>query len=224
MKYKAIIFDMDGTIIDSEHIWRKVTRDLIVSKGVDPTHELLEHFETNLKGLATHASCAFIKKELELHHTIEELMLEKHQRAIDLFNKQINFIDGFKAFHKRALEKNLKVGIATNADDNTLQKTKDKLNLHSFFGEHIYNITHVNNKHKPAPDLYLHTAEKLQLDPKECVAIEDSGHGIKAAVDAGMFCIGINTSKNRDLLHEAHLIIDHYDDICLKRLLKLKEA
>ena len=224
MKYKGIIFDMDGTIIDSEHIWRKVTHDLIVSKGIKPTFELLEDIEARFNGIGLRPSCLILKEELNLKDTVEELMVEKQQHVNRLFGDQIKFIDGFKNFHKRALEKNLKVSIATNADDRTLAKTIETLNLQDFFGDHIYNVTHVNNKHKPAPDLFLHAASQLGLDPKDCVAIEDSGHGIKAAVDAGMFCIGINTSKNRDSLKEAHLIIDRYDEICLKRLLKIKKA
>jgi len=116
-------------------------------------------------------------------------------------------------------KENLKVAIATNADDHTLEASMAKLKLDELFGEHIYNITHVNNKHKPAPDLYLHAAAQLGLDPKECIAIEDSFHGIRAAVTAGMFCVGINISKNIDYLRESHLIIEHYDEIILETLL-----
>lgn len=224
MKYKAIIFDMDGTIIDSNHIWQKVTRDLITSKGGTIPPKKMEMLEEQLRGLALHASCSLIKETIDLDHDLEELIAEKQQRALDFYHEYIGFIDGFKNFHKRVQQENLKVSIATNADDHTLKTAVKKLNLKEMFGNHIYNISHVNNKHKPAPDLYLHAAEKLGIEPKECVAIEDSGHGIKAAVDAGMFCIGINTGNDRKHLKEAHLVIDHYDDICLKRLLKVKDV
>jgi HAD superfamily hydrolase (TIGR01509 family) len=224
MKYKAIIFDMDGTIIDSSHIWKQVTRDLIVSKGGTLNPEILENLEKELIGLAIHAACAKIKDVMKLEHTIEDLMIEKKQRVLKLYAEKLAFIEGFKNFHDRTLQENLKVGVATNADDHTLEAAVGYLELKQFFGEHIYKISDVDNKHKPAPDLYLHAAEKLGLDPKDCVAIEDSGHGIKAAVDAGMFCIGINSGKDKQALKDAHLIIDHYDEICLKRLLKKKKT
>jgi beta-phosphoglucomutase-like phosphatase (HAD superfamily) len=68
--------------------------------------------------------------------------------------------------------------------------------------------------------LYLHAAKQIDIAAELCVAIEDSAHGIRAAKGAGMFCIGINTSKNLDNLKEADFIIDTYHDIDLPRLLK----
>lgn len=220
MKYKALIFDMDGTIINSEHIWKKATRDLIESKGVILSDEDHDKLNERLKGLAIRASCSIIKEETELEHALEDLMREKKQRAFDLYKNGIFFIEGFEDFHKQVLEHNLKTGIATSADDLTLQAAISHLKLDQFFGEHIYGISQVNEVYKPAPDIYLHTAAKLGIDPKECIAIEDSHYGVQAAVNAGMFCIGINTSKNRDNLKDAHLIVETYEEICLKSLLK----
>lgn len=223
MKYKAIIFDMDGTILDSEHIWRTATQDLIKSRIPDITPEELDMVEKQVKGLALSASCKYIKDILGFDHELEHLMEEKTQRALKLYKDKVHFIDGFKKFYTKAQEENLKMAIATNSDDQTLAAAIEKLNLRKFFGEHIYNITHVNNRHKPAPDLYLYAAEQLGIDPKECIAIEDSFHGVSAAVSAGMFCIGINTSKHLDYLRDSNLIIDGYKDIDLDDLLGLKE-
>ena len=220
MKYKALIFDMDGTIINSEHIWKKATRDLIESKGVILSDEDHDKLNERLKGLAIRASCSIIKEETAMEHALEDLMREKKQRAFDLYKNGIFFIEGFEDFHKQVLEHNLKTGIATSADDLTLQAAISHLKLDQFFGEHIYGISQVNEVYKPAPDIYLHTAAKLGIDPKECIAIEDSHYGVQAAVNAGMFCIGINTSKNRDNLKDAHLIVETYEEICLKSLLK----
>lgn len=220
MKFKAIIFDMDGTIIATNHIWQKVTRELILSKLPNACPKKIQKVEDKIRGLALIANCPIIKEIMSLEESVEDLIKEKQQIALNLYKQEIKFIEGFKDFYSRTQEENLKVSIATNADDHTLSASINKLKLTELFGEHIYNITHVNNKYKPAPDLYLHAADKLKIDPRECIAIEDSHHGVKAAVDAGMFCIGINTGKDRNKLKESHLIIDHYDEICLKKLLK----
>ena len=221
MKYKAIIFDMDGTITDSEHAWRKATRDLVIHKGGIFTEEKYNELENELKGLALPKSCKLLKDLIGIEDTVEELIEEKRNRALKLLTESLNFINGFESFHKSLVNKNILTGIATNADDSTLTISKNKLSLESFFGEHIYNISDVKES-KPHPELYLYAANKLSIEPNYCIAIEDSAHGVRAAKQAGMFCIGINTANNRDALHESDLIIDHYDEIELERLLRRK--
>ena len=159
---------------------------------------------------------------MELDDSLEDLITETSHFACELYEREVRFIDGFLKFHREATQKyNLKVGLATNADTQTLTITDKKLNLKNLFGEHLYNISHVNEVCKPNPDLYLHAAKKLNLDPQECIAIEDSAHGIQAAQSAGIFCIGINSANTPEQLSKAHFTIDTYDEIDLPRLLKI---
>lgn len=222
MKYKAIIFDMDGTIIDTDHIWESATRKLILSKGVILTPELEEELSRQLRGLALIKSCQIIKDLTKIIDPIEELIEQKSKLACSMYSEGVKFIPGFLEFHHKLKDHNIKSGIATNADDDTLNITKKALKLEQYFGGHIYNISHVNNIYKPNPALYLHAAKQLNIDPKDCIAIEDSAHGVKAAKAAGMYCIGINTSKNRNFLLESDHIIESYDEIDLNKLLLKK--
>src|SRR5438552_4165576 len=184
MKYKALIFDMDGTIIDTNDIWDLATKKIFQKKGFSLTPEQEQQLLSQFTGLALHECCRIIKETVKCNDSIENIMFEKSQIANDLFKKNVRFMNGFINFHKKVIQLGLKVGLATNADDATLRITNQKLNLEKFFGQHIYNISHVNNKGKPDPALYLHTANQLNVDPQQCIAIEDSKHGIKAAVNA----------------------------------------
>jgi beta-phosphoglucomutase-like phosphatase (HAD superfamily) len=157
MKYKAIIFDLDGTILFLENL----------------------RYTANTEGV---------------------------------------LVDSFLAFHAKAKELNLKMAIATNASTQITQHATNVVGLDSLFAHHIYTASLVA-KGKPSPDIYLHAAAQLNVAPEECIVIEDSHNGLRAARDAGMFCIGINTGKQLEQLMLAHLKIDHYDEIDLEKLL-----
>jgi HAD superfamily hydrolase (TIGR01509 family) len=222
MKYKAIIFDMDGTIADTEEIWQKATHQLILNKGISVDPKTQEDLVTQLRGSCTSKSCEIIKNVLKSSDTLEDLINEKSRLAWQFYSESIKFIKGFEDFFKKVKSLKLKTALATNADDKSLHLTNKYLNLEKFFGKHIYNITHVNNKSKPLPDIYLYAADKLKVNPKECIVIEDSDHGIKAAKDAGMFCIGINTAGKPELLKKADMIINEFSEIDLKKLISTK--
>lgn len=221
-EYKAIIFDMDGTIVDTNGIWENATNHLITRRGIEYSIELQKEINHKAHGLAIHKSCEIIKDIIGLEDSIESLILETTNIASGLYESGIKFIDGFEDFHKLVMTYNIKTGIATNADDNTLSITTNTLKLDRFFGEHIYNISKVNNVCKPDPAVYLHAAKSLGVDPINCIAIEDSAHGIKAAKRAGMLCIGINTHGKPEQIKEADIKIDRFCDIDLEKLLKNK--
>lgn len=210
---------MDGTIIDSEHIWKKATKDLISTRGVEFHIDLEKEINDQLHGLGLEKSCTFLKERFNLDDAVHVLVKETSHRAVSLYREEIKFIDGFVDFHAQVKKLALKNGVATNADDATVEITNAKLNLRHYFDKHIYAISQVNNVCKPNPAIYLHAAEQLNIDPRECIAIEDSAHGIKAAKSAGMFCIGINSSRIREQVQESDLIINHYSEIDLPKLL-----
>jgi len=219
MKCQAIIFDMDGTIVDTDLIWNQVTRTLIERRGVLFTPELEQQLHERIKGLAMHKSCQVIKDLTAITDPLEDLIKEKSALAISMYKTGITFIPGFVEFHKKLQEKQLKLGLATNADDATLQTTTQAVKLDNFFGEHLYNISCVGNVCKPDPAIYTHVAKQLAVAPEACIAIEDSFHGVMAAKRAGMRCIGINTGKDRDALRYADVIVEGYADIDLESLL-----
>ncbi len=128
-------------------------------------------------------------------------------------------IEGFDRFHDKLADFNLKSAIATNSNIPTLQKVMAHIKLEKFFKEHIYSIDLIGKIPKPDPSIYLFAADKLNIDPKKCIAIEDSPFGIAAAKAAGMLCVGINTGKDRQALAQSDLIIDHYDELDIAKLI-----
>lgn len=219
MKYSAIIFDMDGTIVNTEPIWQQATQQVIANRGYQLSNEEKEMLINKLTGLGLPKSCQIIKELINTEDSIEVIMKEKAAIACDLYGNGICFIDGFPEFVQKVMAVPLKIAVATNATLETVEITDKSLNLSNYFGSHLYSFNHVNNIGKPNPTLFLYAAQKLGVKPEECIVIEDSAHGVMAARAAGMFCIGINTHKKPEQIKYADLKVNGYAEIDLKKLL-----
>lgn len=212
MKPKAVIFDLDGTIVKTEHLWLQAALALIKKRGIEITTKEEHNLELQLNGLDVLSACQLIKNHFRLPDQLQALYNEKTELAHQLYNSALALIPGFTDFHAHLKQHSIPSAIATNSNVQTLKIINNALKLTNYFGEHIYSFE-VVGKPKPQPDLFLHAAQQLNIAPQNCMVIEDSAHGIKAAKAAQMFCVGINSHGDEQQLQEADVIINGYQEM-----------
>jgi HAD superfamily hydrolase (TIGR01509 family) len=179
MKYKAIIWDCDGVLIDSEVLACGVAVEILAEIGYTiPLDTYLNRF------MGKSSAQMFQQIEQETGLNLTEIFpterMKERQKAV--FNRHLQAISGVEDVLKAV---NLPMAVASGSESERLQHTLSITNLIGYFNNHIYSVERVQNG-KPAPDIFLYAAEKLKVAPKDCLVIEDSIHGVNAAKAGGM--------------------------------------
>lgn len=214
----AIIFDMDGTIIDTDLLWKQANRYILDEHAQHLNLQEKDEIIQSFQHLTFYEIWNILQKNHNVPMSLEEIAEENTRHVHTMYEIHgINFIPTFKEFYDVVTTRNIKKAIATSSQEKTVRVILDTVPLRDYFGDHIYHADHVNKAYKPKPDVYLHAAKELNVDPCNCIAIEDSSSGIKAAKAAGMYCIGINTGKNRKVLELADEIVETFLDIDLNK-------
>ena len=213
--FKAAIFDMDGLLIDSEPFWRDAEREVFESVGVNVTEEL-----------ALHTSRMTTKEATNYWYNLqpwsERSLDEIEQAVIKMVGTLIEDGGGVMPGVIQTLQyfksNGYKIGLATNSPHFLVSKVLRKLDI-----EHYFDATSSSDfeaKGKPSPDVYLATARKLSVSPKDCIAFEDSGSGIQAALAAGMKVVAVSAKEPLDKhgFELADVKISCLDQFCIEHI------
>lgn len=193
---KAVIFDLDGVIIDSEPLHFETDKLVMRACG----HELSDSDFNKYVGTTNALMWAELKEEYLLSRSLEELLEMQSRHKLELLQCfEGGSIPGVRELLKSLKEQNILRGIASSSPRSFIEAVVSKLDLGEYFSE-VISGEEVENS-KPCPDVFLKMAELLRVNPAECIVIEDSSHGVSAALAAGMKCIGFKNcnSGNQDL-------------------------
>jgi HAD superfamily hydrolase (TIGR01509 family) len=192
MNIKAILFDHDGTIADSEQAHFEMWRDVLYEYNVELSHE---EYTNQYAGIPTTTNAKTIVKNHSLDVEPITLVLAKAKITNEYLAKQaFPLMSGALESVRYFYERGLKIGIVTGAGREGVNTT---LKNHGFekYVSIVVSGDDVENS-KPAPDCYLLAAEQLGLQPSECLAIEDTYNGSLSAILANMKCIGVSSSDS----------------------------
>lgn len=206
---KAVIFDMDGVIIDSEPIHFEVDIQTMKDFGCSISKEELNKYV----GTTNEYMFTDIKNKYKLDKSVEEIINYRCELAKrKVIESDLAPIEGIIDLLKNLKEKNIIAAIASSSPRDFIEVVVSKFELEDYFscilsGEEVENG-------KPAPDIYVETAKKLGIVPEECIVIEDSKNGVMAAKEAGMKCIGFkNINSGEQDLSKADYIVNSIVEI-----------
>ena len=201
---KAIIFDLDGTLIDSMNVWSDIDKEFF--KMHDLPFEEDYQKEIGHKGLKEIA--AYTKSRYNLKESEDEIVTIWLDMAKEAYAYKIPLKEGVKSFLEYLQSKNIKMGIATS---NSLELTELVLKHHDIY-KYFSKVVTVNElkTNKGSPDIYLHISDSFGLVPSECIVFEDLLTGIRTAKKAGYKVVGVKEISSLDKEKEIREIADLY--------------
>jgi len=215
MKNVAVIFDMDGVIVNSGPYHIKAwgvfcsRHDLSFDK---------EDFKRTMFGKSTAATLEYFFKRKLSPEEIEKYSQEKDDLTLDAYREGVEPITGLVPLLEMIKARGITLAVATSEPEPVATYLLAETHVaHNF--KTVVSGTHVKHL-KPDPEIYFLTAEKIGVTPSSCVVIEDSVVGVQAGKAAGMKVIAITTSFPREKLGEADLIIDSFSELSVDRLIE----
>lgn len=182
---KAIIFDLDGTLVDSMWIWKQIDIDFLEKRSI----VLPEDLQKEIEGKSFTETAQYFIKRFELLECIEEIQSEWNEMARRFYAERIPLKEGVKQFLMNAKLHGIKMGIGTSNSRELLLEVIKAHQIEDFFGT-IRTSCEVD-RGKPFPDIFLKVAEDLGVLPSECLVFEDTHAGVLAAKNAGMKVVAI---------------------------------
>ncbi|MBW3569043.1 HAD family phosphatase [Candidatus Parcubacteria bacterium] len=216
-RFEAVIFDMDGLMVDSEHLHSRSFEIVLNNHGVKP--ELNESGIIQTLGVGTPKNWEKLKEKYNLKDSVEKLTRQKHDAYVKLI-PEISDMPGLKPLLKDLKKSKIKLAVASGSSKHNIDEILNLLNIKSYFdavvsGEELDNA-------KPAPDIFLEATKHLNVTPANCIILEDAQSGIKAGKAAGATVVAVPNrfSKNQDLFEADH-IFNSLEDLSAEKLKKL---
>ncbi|MAP61826.1 MAG: hypothetical protein CMF82_02605 [Candidatus Marinimicrobia bacterium] len=186
---KGILFDMDGTVLDSEGLFDESQLLLLKEYSINASICDLEEF----KGMSYKDFYPLFMKKFNIDSDIDTIRLKLRTYLHQSMKNNLKFIDGFEYFYNSFIKDNeLKVGLVTNTTRLTYEKIRTYINIDDYFSFVL--TVNESKKPKPSPIPYIQAMDSLSLDVKETLIIEDSKTGLESAIKSKAKVIGITTS------------------------------
>ncbi len=182
---KAVIFDLDGTLINSMWMWPEIDAEYLGQYG----YGVPEDLQTAIEGMSFTETAVYFKERFHIPDSIEAIKLQWNEMAYEKYTTEVPLKPGAGNLLAELKRRDIFMGIATSNSTELAQAVLDALGVKEYF-QTVFTSCEVAAG-KPAPDIYLHVAAKLGVLPEECLVFEDVPAGIRAGKRAGMEVIAV---------------------------------
>jgi len=196
---RAVIFDMDGCLVDSEPMSLETLAEMMAAEGL---HATPDDLRKRFLGMSIQAIVRDISKALD-RPDLPDFARDFEERLLARYPTELRVIPGIPKLLDGLAAQRIAVAIATGSSVRRLGITLDVAGLADRFGARIFSADQVR-RGKPAPDLFLLAAERLGVAPEACAVMEDSPHGVAGAVAAGMRAVGFTGGTHLDGMRDDH--------------------
>ena len=214
--FKAVIFDLDGVIVDSEMVHPRTFERALAKYKVKIENA---HWKRAYTGIGSYAIFDDLVKKYKIPEDARELVKKRNEIYMEeIMRNRLPVIEGFAEVHQLLLENGVKEAVASGGHTNHVEES---LRSSGLKGVPFISIEMVK-RGKPSPEIFLRAAKRLRVKPSECIVFEDSLSGMEAAARAGMPCVALSTTMPEgELEGKAALIVKNYRSKKLKRLLEM---
>lgn len=199
---EAVIFDLDGTLIDSMWVWSKIDIDFLAKRNIEVPTDL----DKAIEGMSFTDTAQYFKERFKLEMSIEEIKTEWSQMAWDFYTTKISLKKGAQEFLEALKQQGIKMGIATSNNVQLVEAVLEALGIKQYFMQ-VRTSCEVG-RGKPFPDIYLKVAEDLGVQPQCCLVFEDIPNGVRAGKNAGMMTWGIRDRQDEAVWEEVKELSD----------------
>jgi HAD superfamily hydrolase (TIGR01509 family) len=180
----AVIFDLDGVLVDTEHVWDDARKELARERG----RPWPEDASRAMMGMSSLEWSRYMHEVVGLPEPPEQISAEVVRRLQDIYRRELPMFDGAVSAVER-LAKHWPLGLASSSNRELIDLVLELAGLAGYFKATV--SSEEVPRGKPAPDVYLEAARRLGVDPKRCAAVEDSENGIRSAKAAGVRVLAI---------------------------------
>ena len=203
-RIEAVVFDLDGVLLDSEHVWDEVREQLARERG----GRWHDRAQADMMGMSSPEWSRYMHDVIGLADSPDEINDEIVRRLLERYAVDLPLIDGAVDAVER-LAGSFLLALASSSNRNVIDAVLDRSGLERFFEATVSSEEVARGK--PAPDVFLEAARRLGVAPEHCAAIEDSGNGMRAAYVAGMRVVAIPNRRyppGEDALALADVVLE----------------